>query len=101
MPPADPRFIFDGFEHKIVGVDLTVRMWIGHADRLAFVFEDQHVFDLWTTTKIQILFLPDVQKILDPFEPKLAQREIMFWAVANYASDPARWAVAVDSRRRG
>ena len=53
---AGSRFGFDCFEDKIRGVDLAMRMRIGDADDLAFVFEDEHVVDFRHGVRVPILF---------------------------------------------
>src|SRR5216684_7688501 len=65
VPLAHSRFGFDGFENKVVGVNLAVWVWIGDTHCLALVLEDQHMRDFRTTTEIEVLFLPDAQQILD------------------------------------
>src|SRR5882762_7358660 len=45
MALTDARFGLDGFENKVRGVNLTVRMRIRNADHLALVFKDQNMVD--------------------------------------------------------
>ena len=59
MPLRNSRLRLDGFEDKVCGVNLTVRVWIRNADRFAFVLENQDVIDFFAASKIDILLQPD------------------------------------------
>ena len=73
-------------------------MRIGDPDHLALVLEDQHVGDLRTTAKVQVLRLPNVQQVLDLCGLKFSQREIVLRAVAHDPRDPARGTTAINPR---
>src|SRR3954451_19463754 len=56
---AGARFGLDGFEDKVGGVNLAMRMRIRNADDFALVLEDEDVIDLRAAAEVNILFLPD------------------------------------------
>src|SRR5258708_34873226 len=62
VPLAHSRFGFDGLEHKVVGVNLAVWVWIRDTYGLALVLEGQHMRNIGTTTEIKVLLLPDAQQ---------------------------------------
>src|SRR6476469_8905443 len=59
---AHSRFRFDRLEDEVVCIDLTVRMWVGNADGFTFIFKNQNMRNIWTLSKLSILFLPHLQK---------------------------------------
>src|SRR4051812_22990747 len=56
---AGARFGFDGFEDKVGGVNLAMRVRIRNADDFALVLKDEDVIDLRAAAEIEVLSLPD------------------------------------------
>ena len=77
MSTAGSGLVRDRLEDKIVRVDLAMRVRIGNANCLPFVFEDQNVFDLGAIAKIEVLLLPRTKKLGDLRRTKLGEREIV------------------------
>ena len=98
--PADTSLGFDSLEDKVRRIDLAVRMWIRDADDFAFVLEDEHVVDIREATERVILFLPDVQQLLNLSKVELSEREVVFRTVANDARDAASRTILIETRRR-
>src|SRR5688572_23948978 len=59
------RFCFYCFEDKVSRVNLTVRVWVRHADCFTVVFKDQNMIDAFASRKIEILLLPDMKQVFD------------------------------------
>ena len=95
-----PRFGFDRFEDKVRGVNLAVRVRIRNANCLAFVFKDQHMVDLFASAQLAILFLPYSEEGFDRGWLQFSEGETVVRTVANYPSDPCRWLIAINARRR-
>ena len=95
---ANTRLCLNGFKHKVGGINLTMRMWIGDAHGFAFVLKDQDVLDLWTTPKILLLLLPNLEQVLDLNWLELAKCQVVLRAVAYDARDTTGRPVAVDPR---
>src|SRR5215212_4073126 len=84
---ANLRFLFYRAENEIGCVDLTMRMRIRNTYGYAFVLKDQHVSDLRQRRQLAILRLPHLQQLHNIVKLEFSKRQIVLWAVTNYARD--------------
>ena len=96
----------NSLEDEVGGIDLTVRVWIGNANRFALVLEDQNMIDSLAASKIYVLFLPHSQKIFDFADFQFGEREVVPRAITYDSSNAGGWLAAIkaiaspDLRRR-
>src|SRR4029079_4493936 len=90
-------FSLNRLEDEVGGVDLTMRVLIRNADCFPFVFKDQHVVDLFASTKLSILILPHFQQVFDRARLEFSKCEAVIRDVANYARDSGRRLIAINA----
>src|SRR5262245_18311290 len=100
MPPGDSRLGLDGLEDEVGRVDLAMRVRVGDADDLAFVFEDQYVVDLFARAEFDVLPLPDAHQVDYLFGFEFCEGQVVARAVADDAGYAGGGPVAVNARRR-
>src|SRR5262245_36344325 len=100
MSLGDSRLGLDGLENEVGRIDLAMWVWVGDADDLAFVLEDQYVVDLFARAELQILLLPDAHQVGDFHGIEFGEGQVVARAVADDAGDSRGGPVAVNARRR-
>src|SRR5678816_1470810 len=58
------------------------------------------MLDLRHATELAILFLPDVQQLLNLSNGELSEREIVFGTIADHARDSASGTILIETRGR-
>jgi hypothetical protein len=101
MPPGDSRLGLDGLEDEVGGVDLAMRVRVGDPDDLALILEDQDMVDLLVAAEFYILFLPGAHQVDDLRVLEFGECQVVARAVADYAGDAGRGAIAINARGRG
>ena len=99
MPPCHFRLGQDRFEDEIRGVDLTVRMRIGDAHHLAFVFEDEHVRHFRSRGQLRVLGLPCFEQAENSVNFQLRQRHVVSRIVTDHSRQAVGAAVLEDRLR--
>src|SRR5262245_39576852 len=100
MPPGASRFGLDGLEDEVGRIDLAMRVRVGDADDLAFVFEDQDVIDLFARAEFDVLPPPDAHQVDYLFGFEFRKGQVVARAVADDAGYASGGPVAVNARRR-
>src|SRR6266851_2854860 len=80
------QLLFDGFEDKIRGIDLAMRVRVRDTHNLAFILEGQHMPDLWPRAQVARLLLPDADNLDNCLVRHLSYRQTMIGAKADHAS---------------
>ena len=100
MALAGPRFSLNRLEDEVCRVDLAMRVRIGNAYGFAFVFEDQHVLDLFFRDSVRrYCSLPNTKQVFDFARLEFCKCQTVIWAIANYARYTTCWFVSVNARR--
>src|SRR5262245_10584762 len=106
VPLAGSRLYLDRLEHKISRVDLAMRMRIRNPYHLPFVLKNQNVGDFRAIAQVEILVLPEHQKVFNLGSIQLPERDVVPWTVTDYTRDsgccPApKYSIAdIDAGRR-
>src|SRR5437773_5792317 len=96
MALRNARFGLDCLEDEIGSVNLAMRVRVGYANHLAFVFENQDVADLVAAAQFDVLLLPDGEQVCNVASVELGEGDIVFRAVTHDARDAGCGAVAVN-----
>src|SRR5262245_49922521 len=94
------RFGLDGLEDEIGRVNLAMRMRIGNAYNLAFVFEYQDVIYLFMRAEFDVLLLPGAHQVDDLRVFEFRECQVMARTVADDARNACRGPVSENPLRR-